>query len=168
MHALPLRVEVRAFEMNAEDARHLLLHCCTDCSDRFGHVFACVGDKRRQQPRSAVAAVRGGDGPDTGDGRLVVEEHPAAAVHLDVDETRREQAGYLPGDHAGGQVGILDDGANAALVDDHRLSVMEMRAVENPGAGKGERHQRVSVTFLRCGGRSGSRPRARATASASG
>ena len=53
-------------------------------------------------------------------------------------------------------------------VDDHRLAVAELRAIEDPGAGEGERVIRVFVTLLRCGGRSGSRPRARATASASG
>ena len=130
--------------------------------------FARVGDQRRQQAGGAVLAVCGGDRPDAGDGRLIIEEHAAAAVDLHVDEARREQALDAPHPHAGGQVGVLHDGTDAAVVDDHRLPFAEVRTVEDPRAGEREGHQRVSVTFVRCGGRSGSRPRARATASASG
>ena len=54
------------------------------------------------------------------------------------------------------------NGARAAYV-----TVSNFAAVENRRADQCRCHQRVSVTFFRCGGRSGSRPRAQASFSAS-
>ena len=113
--------------------------------DRLRHLLARVGDEGRQEAGRAEAAMRGADRADAVDAALVVEEHAAAAVHLHVDEARREQ----PLDRA-----MLDP--RAELLDalescdppvlDHDSSPFEhARAVEDRGPGDGvDAHARAS------------------------
>ena len=97
----------------------------------------------------------------------LVEQHAAAAVHLPVDQTGRE--------HAAAQIALAPAGRTARMRHDRddapvlagqRAVVDHPLAVEQPRAGVNV-HHRVCVTLLRCGGLSGSRPRARAHASTS-
>ena len=72
--------------------------------------LAGVGDQRRQQPGGAEPGVGGADRPDAVEVGAVVQHHPAAAVHLQVDEARaparRRRAGPArpPGAWSGGRI----------------------------------------------------------------
>ena len=112
--------------------------------------------------------MRRGDGGDAFRGAFVVEQHAAAAIDLHVDEARREQPLHAPSGGIGGNVAIGHHGGDLLVGNDDAVAIDDAHAVENPGAGQGNAHYRVSVTFIRCGGWSGSRPRARASVSASG
>ena len=58
-----------------------------------------------------------------------------------------------------------DDGFDAPVAHQQRLRPLSMPAsVSISSVAEREQHQTVSVTLLRCGGRSGSRPRASASA----
>ena len=56
-----------------------------------------VGDERGEEPGGAEAAVRGKDRGDALGRGIGVEQHPAAAVHLQVDEAGADDAGDGPG-----------------------------------------------------------------------
>ena len=89
VHALPFGVEERAFEMQAEKAR-LARHVARR---RHGahHHLTFVGNQRRQQAGGAKAAMSRNDGAHACGRRHIVQQHAAAAVHLDVDEARGQQ-----------------------------------------------------------------------------
>ena len=56
-----------------------------------------------------------------------------------------------------------DDCFDAAVAHQQRLAALDAGVGEHPSIAECEQHQTVSVTLLRCGGRSGSRPRASAS-----
>ena len=70
---------------------------------------------------------------------VVVEQHAAAAIHLHVDEARRDQALDPARARAGGHVALGDDRGDRGAVDDHGAAVEQTRAVEDACAGEGER-----------------------------
>ena len=86
--------------------------------DRLRHLLARIGDEGRQEAGGAEAAMRGADGADALDAARVVEEHAAAAVHLHVDEARREQPLDRAALDAVRRVADRqDDGLDAAVLD---------------------------------------------------
>ncbi len=112
-------------------------------------------------PNARWAAADGRDGLDR---RRVVEQRAAAAVDLGVDEAGHEQtAAEVVAVGGGRDLGVVDHGRDAARFDDHGLARDEL-AVEQGAAVDERRRHSVSVTLVRCGGRSGSRPRASAAA----
>jgi hypothetical protein len=110
--------------------------------------------------------VRGADGAQRLDRGRVVEEHAAAAVHLRVDETgQQHRAGEvvpLGGLHA--RVAGGHDRRDAVAFDEDRASLDKPLVGKDARVHECVRHQWVSVTLARCGGSSGSWPRAIATA----
>ena len=88
---LARRREVRAFEVDAEHARHALRDRLAHRRDRCAHDLDVVADQRRQEPGGAEAPMRGADAADRVDRRRVVEQHAAAAVDLGVDETGQQR-----------------------------------------------------------------------------
>ena len=98
---------------------------------------------------------------------MIVEHDAAAAVHLEVDEARRDQAAAeVDRLHAGRQRTARDDGLDAFAIDHQRRVVVPRQPVEDARAGECEAPvHSVSVTLRRLGGASGSRPRWRAKAS---
>jgi hypothetical protein len=101
--------------------------------------------------------------------RAVVEHNAAAAVDLQVDETRCQQAAVEhPALGMRGHVPHRHHVADSAVQDEHGSLVEDPVPVEDAGADDGgEGHQCVSVTLRRCGGLSGSKPRSRLTFSIS-
>ena len=169
VHALACHVQVRAFDVNAEHAGHLGV-------DRGAHGLECacddmqvIADERRQKPRGAEASMGAADLADGVDGRLGVEEHAAAAVYLGVQKARQQQmtTEIVAGCAAAARVVAGDDVDYPFSVEQHSEVIEDAGVSEYPAVDQRDRHQTVSVTLLRCGGRSGSRPRASASALAS-
>ena len=165
--AASLRVDERALDVNPENARAALAAGNGDCFDCGLENLFTVGDHRRQQAGRAESAMGKGNAADAVGRRLLVEESAAAAVHLRIDEARRQESA-LEIDLADRlrQAARRNDGLDAGVFDDDRGTGDDRSPVEDPGAGQGEPAHRVSVTFLRSRGRSGSRPRRRAMRSA--
>ena len=158
MHALACDVQVRAFDVDAEHAGHLGV-------DRGAHGLECarddmqvVADERRQKPGGAEAAMGAADLADGVDGRLGVEEHAAAAVYLRVEKARQQQmaAEIVAGCAAAARVVAGDDVDDPSSVEQHGAVIEDAGVAEHPAVDQRDRHQTVSVTLRRCGGRSGS------------
>src|SRR6185369_1990958 len=90
--ALPGRVQERPLDVNAEHAGNALGDRRIDRFDRAANDLEIVTDQRRQKPRGSESTVRLPDRRDAGNGRMIVEQYSAAAVHLQVDEARHELA----------------------------------------------------------------------------
>src|SRR6185436_2220345 len=109
------------------------------------------------------------DLPDGIDGRFGVEQHPAAAVYLRVQKARQKQmatevvADRLPT----ARVVVGDDVDYPSSLEQYGAVIDDAGITEHPAVDQRNRHQTVSVTLRKCGGRSGSRPRAMASALAS-
>ena len=110
---------------------------------------------------AAEQGVRGADGTDGIDRRIVVEQHAAAAINLQVDEAGNEQAAIEGHPFGIGRNRIRTGNAgDMAEFDQQRRVVVPVVPLENAGAGNGQQvAHTVSVTFLRAGGTSGLRPR---------
>ncbi|MGT2513540.1 hypothetical protein ACVOMT_04140 [Sphingomonas panni] len=96
------------------------------------------------------------DRADALHGRVVVEQHPAAAIDLRIDIARHQPAAaevddlrIVPG------VEVGDD----AILDPERAAVLRAMIGQDAPAAKDETAHRVSVTLRRCGGWSGFSPR---------
>src|SRR5215211_7520197 len=85
---LPRRKK-RSFEVDAQNARVALPRLLRPLGCGR-HYFSPVREESRKETRRAEAPVRSGDRGDAFRGRIVVEQHVAAAVHLKIDEARRE------------------------------------------------------------------------------
>ena len=97
--------------------------------------------------------------------RIFVDQGAAAAVDLNIDESRREQPSAEVALHAASRpLFMSNDGLYARPVQDERPIVEKMGAIEQARAGQHEHHT-VSVTLRKWRGLSGSRPNRRATAS---
>lgn len=83
--------KMRAFEMQAEETRHAFrLRLAAGLDGPRGDLVG-IGDQRRQQRRRAELGVRGADLPEARYRRFFVQQHAAAAVHLQVYEARYDQ-----------------------------------------------------------------------------
>jgi hypothetical protein len=126
-----------------------------------GTHFPIVADQGRQQSGRAEAAMRRGDATHAVHIRRVVEQHPAAAIDLAVDESGRQHAPAeivtLRFAHA--RIGIADDRGDVRAVDQHGKARSETGVGQHAAVDQGGWHQTVSVTLRRCGGTSGLRPR---------
>ncbi len=163
MRALARGREMRAFEMQADDAGDGRDRRRRGV-DRADGVGIGRGDQRRQQRGGAEAAMRVGDAGDPPGIERVVEHHAAAAIHLQVDEARREDAAVQRLDAGvGGNRVVGNQVAHRRAVGQHGVVLAQVRAVEH--ARTLERDHSVSVTLRRLAGRSGSKPRARVTCS---
>ena len=89
--ALARAGEERTFQVDAQDARHALLDRRVHRFQRLAHGFARVGDQGGQQAGGAEGAMRGGDAAQGLHRGIVVEQQPAAAVDLHVDEAGQQQ-----------------------------------------------------------------------------
>lgn len=131
--------EVRAFEMNAEDARYALHDGVAHGGDRRAHHRDIVADQRRQQPGSAEAAMRLGDAPQGVDGRRVVEQHAATTVDLYVDEAGQQRlSAEITRFAVRRQRAGIADHRDAAVLDHHRETGAQGIAGEH--AGVDQRH----------------------------
>ncbi len=167
MDALAARAQEGSLDMDAQEARHALGHGLTGGGDaRFdgGQVVADQGGQKARGPEPAVRRANACDGLYRG---VVVEQHPPTAVDLDVDEAGQQQA--APEVALAGGRRQLRGRANrhdavAAQADGEAL--LETPIGHHPAIDQNDVHHTVSVTLLRWGGWSGSRPRARASPSA--
>ena len=166
MGALARGVDMRPLEMQPEKPRHARLGRRHARLDHRARDLRRVGDQRRKQPGRSEPPVRGADGGDLVQARIGAEHDPAAAVHLEVDETGREDAAVEVHPLAAfRQNALRTDLRHLAVRDPQRGVFVDPRPVENPRPGENLVHHTVSVTLRRCGGASGSSPRRRARAS---
>ena len=94
--------------------------------------------QRRQQAAGAEGPVGGGDSVHRFAGRGVVEQHPAAAVHLSVHEARRQNTAIdFLRDGVGRDFGRRHDVDDGLVQDEHRRVVMPAAAVENARSREG-------------------------------
>ena len=92
VHAFSGRVDVWSLDMDAQDARHPPVDRMAHGSDRARDGRAIGGDQGRQEAGGAVTPVRRADPRDGRGLGGIVEQRAAAAVDLEVDEARRQQA----------------------------------------------------------------------------
>src|SRR5262245_24852390 len=86
------RVDEWTFKMQSDNAAFA---CCNQCrGNRELRLFSCVGDECRQTRCRAVTTMRAGDRQHSFRSRLIVEQNPATAVDLKVDESRRQEGSF--------------------------------------------------------------------------
>lgn len=78
--------------MDADATGNALSHRGADRLDGRKGDLGPVGDDGGHERGGAEACMRLADGAYTGHGGLVVQEHAAAAIHLNVDEAGRQKA----------------------------------------------------------------------------
>src|SRR5262245_38559225 len=83
------RADEGALEVQAKDP--ILAGDRARCRDGRSRTLARIADQRRQAPRGAVATVRAGNGAHAVGCRLIIEQHTAAAVDLQIDETGSQE-----------------------------------------------------------------------------
>jgi hypothetical protein len=96
--------------------------------DGAGQDLGRVGDHGGQDADGAEAAMRGGHAVQRLRRLVVVQERVAAAVHLQVEEARRERAGDAADRGGGGEACGFGEGEAASARD------AERRAGPEPGA----------------------------------
>ena len=136
VHAFSRRADVRPLEMETEHARHPLIDRTPHRIDRAHHRGAVAGDQGREEAGGAVAPVRLADARDRRGLGRIVEQHAAAAVDLQVDEARRQQAAVeidAPG--VPRRRGVIDDALDPAAGDQQGAAsgkpvVQQNRAVD--------------------------------------
>ena len=78
--------------MDAEQAGHAGGDGRSGRGDCLRHPLARIRDECRQEAGGTETSMGGADGGDPLHRRLIVEQDSAAAIHLNVDEARRQQA----------------------------------------------------------------------------
>jgi hypothetical protein len=127
----PRRADERTLQVDAEHAAAAGRRACR--RDGGLCLLPRIGDQRRQARRRPVTPMRAGDGPHALRRRLVVEQSPAAAVDLEVDETG-SQYGVVRQSAQWPSVRNLPrrrQPADAAVLDHHRGVAVPATAVEN-------------------------------------
>ena len=159
----PRRIQHRPFDMDADDAGHLRLDRLVDRIERAGDLVGRLADQSRQHRGGAIGRMRRRHGRDAVDVETVVEQHAAAAIDLRIDIAGHDPAAVQV-DRVRRTLHRADRRDTIAVHDD-------LRAWQNPVLGRDmavdetETGHSVRVTFCRCGGESGSMPRASASAS---
>ena len=169
MHAAALLAQEWPFDVDAEQAGNAAQDAFAHRADAARHHGQIVADQRGQETGGAEAAMRAADGFDAGDAGIVVEQHAAAAVHLGIDESGDQQLLLEIDDAIDDSIRTdhfarADPRLDAPVVHQQRLAALNAGVGQNPSVLECNPHQVVSVTLWRCGGRSGSRPRASASA----
>ena len=161
VHALTGDVEERPFDVNAENPRNARRDRAAHRGDGMRDDIEVRADQRRQEAGGAEAAMCGADGADRLHARRIVEQHPATAIHLQVDEARQQQASaeVIGLRRAAARIIGRQHIDDAALLDEHTLAADEGIRAQHSTVQQGDAHQSVSVTLRRWGGASGSCPR---------
>ena len=169
VNATALGVEIGTFDVDAEHARHFRVDRGAHGGDGARDDVQIVADERGQEAGRAEPAMGLADLAYGVDRRHGVEEHAAAAVHLRVEKTREEEmAAEIVALGAGApRIPRSYDIDDPASIEQHDSIVLEAGVAKDATVDERDRHQTVSVTLRRCGGRSGSSPRAIASALAS-
>src|SRR5262249_61520650 len=123
-----------------------------------------VGDQGRQQTLCAEFAMGRRKAQSALRRRLIVEQHISTAVHLQIDESRRQPCtrGQVTNGNSGREFAGRYEISDARTVDDDGCVLAHGGAVENVIGDEGLQlwlFHLVSVTFCRCRGRSTSAPR---------
>ena len=135
-------VDVRPFEVDAEDSRLARVHRLAHRRDRPRHVGARAGDEGREEARGAEGAMGATDRRDRCRRRRVVEHHAAAAVDLEVDEPGGERAAREPrGAGGGGDRVLRHDVADCAVRQQQGATGGEPLRRVQPGAHQGLHHR---------------------------
>src|SRR5579871_3656787 len=166
MHALARDVEEGSLDMDSEHPGHA-------CGDRGAN--RCDGarddlqigaDECGKKSGGAEAPVCAADRRNRLYARGIVEQYAAAAIHLRVDESRQQQrpAEIVPSSRAAARIGGGEHVEDSTMLDEHASILHELAPAQHAAIDEGEAHHTVSVTLVRCAGRSGSMPRASARA----
>ena len=157
--------------MNAENAS-FFAGGGAGCVQSQPHLLRAVAYERGQQTGCSKFSMRRCDAANALHGRLIVEQHVAAAVCLQVDESGRKPRIFrqLAKEHGPRQLARRHEIHDASTVHDHGGMLAHNGAVENVVRGDGVRPQAihlVRVTFCKWRGRSTLMPRHWATRMAS-
>ena len=161
MGTLAARVQMRAFQVQAQKAGNALFRRRDPGSDDPVRRPGPVGDQRGQQACHPQPGMGRADRCQRRHIGGPIHRHPAAAVHLQIDQSWREdtpvESHIRPSGRAQPQ--------HPPVVHDKGLPMVQPCAVKDRGPREGLAHHIVSVTLRRCGGVSGSNPRLRASPS---
>ena len=164
VNAATLRADEWPLDMDAQYSRHACRDGCIDGLDRTSHGGEIVADESREKAGRSMASMGLRDGLYRFDGRFVVEQNAAAAIDLGIDETRNEIATLQL--HALVRWTVeRPDLADEAILDRDCRAVPQAIGRDDFRAAETMRAHRVRVILERWGGRSGSSPRLRASAS---
>ena len=160
MSALAARIDEGSLNMDPERAGGAFARLARRFQRRL-ELGRRVGDERRQHRSGPEAPMRLDDRLNALRRRRCVEENAATAIDLPIHETRRQDAApeVLLVDRARAFGKGCNRNDHSALDDESRVALQTM-AIEEACADKYS-HQRVSVTFSRLSGLSGSRRRRR-------
>jgi hypothetical protein len=147
--------------VNTENAGHALVERGLHRGDRASDGVHVVADQRRQKTGRAEAPVRRAYRADRFGIRIVVEQYPAAAVDLHVDEAGEQQPPFEIHDERVGAARIvgIDERFDVPGRQQQRLAAHQPRSGQQAAVHECGAHYTVSVILLRCAGRSGSNPR---------
>ncbi len=162
----PGGVEERPLDVDAKHARHPRRDGGIDCRDRARDRIEAIADQRGQKAGGAETPVGLTDCRYARDCRIVVEQGAAAAVDLEIDEAGEQVARQLAPGSVWRALARRCHGGDAPAFDRHAAVKLETGRGQQPRGQKRDLCHRVSVTLRKCGGRSGSKPRARLSAAA--
>jgi hypothetical protein len=145
------------FDMHTDHAGHPGGDRGIGSIERGSDMIGRIADQRRQESGGSEPGVRRTDRGNAFDADIVVEQHPAAAIDLRIDETGHQPATVKVDIGAAADRGI--DRGDAAIGHVDRRRGEHGAAHHDTAIGDAQLH-RVLVTLLRKGGRSGSKPRA--------
>ena len=135
MGALARDREMRPLDMDAEAAGDVCGDGVANGRDRRRGHGGAVGDQRRQQRRGPEAGMGGADRTHALDGRRVIEQRAAAAIHLQVDEAGGDEAAIQHDPLGSLRKRSRRCGAgDCAAIDEHRDIAEAAHAVEDLGA----------------------------------
>ncbi len=153
MDAPAARAQEGPLDVDAEQARHALGHGLAGGFDGDFDRGQVVADQGGQEAGGAVSPMRRADAGDGLHRRGVVEQHPAAAVHLDVDEAGQEDGAPKVALAGGWRLFRgRPDAHDAVAAQAHGEPVLEPALGHHPAVDQNDVHHTVSVTLRRCGG----------------
>ncbi len=151
VHALARGCQVRPFQMDAEHTGHAFGEGLLHRRQRRAHRVGVVTDQRRQKSGGAMAPMRRADAADAFHRGRIVEQHPAAAVDLGVDEARQQQraAQVVLLDLLHARIMVRQQLNDARAIEQHRDIIAPAMRGEYAGVGEGLRHGHVHGSGLR-------------------
>ncbi len=149
MRPLAPGIEMRPLEVQPEKPRHPVRRRRDARLHRRAGDLRRIRDQRRQEPGRPQQPVRRTDRPDPVQIRPAVQHHPAAAVHLQVDEPRRQHPPVQPNPLARRRLVRRHDRRHPPVLDHQRRPGVQPRPVEDRGSLEDRGGHTVSVTLRR-------------------
>lgn len=163
---LSAMADERPFDVRTNDAWNSGRACICHRAKALLHDGEVVADQGREKPSSSEPAMRSADAGDRLHCWRVVEQYVSAAIDLRINKPWQEQSAIeIAPFNCLFELVFRDHRRNPTSGDFDREPIRQTRVSHDPTADECEVAHRVSVTFVRCGGASGLRPRRAATLS---